>query len=311
MSSKPPPEEDINYVLEMWKHPGNLWGLCGALIGGSVAAIATGIAPALLIPVVAQAGLNGIMSLFLPESPVFREAIDRKKRKERREIARTHLIAEVDKRTGDGRGQAARNWETYHRMVEQLVSLQKTAKHTGTDLSLWDVERLDDTTVNYLRLWLARLTITERQAATDVRRIKSRARDLSQRLRGDDLQPIDRNRLQRALADLEKVLERRESFDVQDSAMAAQMLAIADGFSEVYHRIMANPQGDEVGTFLNDAIARMDVGEELDFAADLELEAAIGASSAARSAADELLDEAMREADTSDGAAKQRRKQRS
>lgn len=307
MSSRPPREEDVNYVFEMWKHQNNLWGLCAALVGGSIAAIATGIAPALLIPVVAQAGLNGILSLFLPDSPVFREAIDRKKRKERREVARQHLIEEVDKRTEDG-NQAARNWETYHRMVEQLVSLQKTAKGTGTELSLWDVERLDSTTVNFLRLWLARLTITERQTATDERRVKARARDLKARLKSDDLSPIDRNRLQRALADLNTVLNRHDSFDVQDSAMAAQMLAIADGFSEVYHRIMANPSGDEVGSFLNDAIARMDVGEQLDFDAGMELDAAIGTSAAARSRADEMLEEALREADSMP--ANNRRKQR-
>jgi hypothetical protein len=316
VESQAPEEEDVNYVFEMFKHESNVWGLCAALIGGSIAAIATGIAPAILIPVVAQAGINGILSLFLPESPVFREAIDRKKRKGRRAAARKHLVEEINKRVAGPH----RNWETYHRMVEQLGSLSKTAKNTDTDLSLWDIERLDETTVNFLRFWLARLTIVERQNATDTRQVQSRARELQRKLKSDSLSSLDRVRLQRALADLDKVLQRRDSFDVQDSSMAAQMLAMADGFSEVYHRIMANPTGDDVGSFLNDAVDRMNVSEELDFAADLEIDALLGASQAARAAVKQSLDddreqadmdEAMRKAPEGQGRKAKRQKQRS
>jgi hypothetical protein len=309
-SKKPPGEEDVSYALEMLKHPANGWGLCAALVGGSLAAIATGIAPAILIPVVIQAGINGILSMFLPESTVFREAIDRKKRKERRGRARKHMVQEIDRRVSGPH----RNWETYHRMLEQLSSLQQTAKNTGTEMSLWDVERLDETTVNFLRMWLARLTIIERQQAIDIRKVQARARELQRKLKQDGLSSLDRNRLQRALADLDKVLSRRDSFDVQDSAMAAQMLAIADGFSEVYHRIMANPSGEELSSFLNDAVERMNVSEELDFAADLEIDALLGASQAARAAAkqsldtdqDDELEEALREAKPAGRARKQR-----
>ncbi len=313
-SSRPPDEEDVNYAFEMLKHPANGWGLCAALLAGSVAAIATGIAPAILIPVVAQAGLNGILSLFLPESQVFREAIDRKKRKERRGRARKHLVNEIDKRISGPH----RNWEAYHRMLSQLSSLQQTAKNTDAELSPWDVERLDETSVNFLRLWLARLTIVERQQATDVRKVQARARELQRKLKNDALSPLDRNRLQRALADLDKVLERRDSFDVQDSAMAAQMLAIADGFSEVYHRIMANPSGEDLGHFLDNAVERMNVSEELDFAADLEIDQLIGQARAAREAvkdatqsdSDVELEETMREAKPARQRQGQRRKTR-
>lgn len=311
-TSKPPEEEDVSYVFEMFKHPANGWGLCAALVTGSLAAIATGIAPMILIPLVAQAGLNGIMSMFLPESPVFREAIDRKKRKERRGRARKHLVEQIDKRISGPH----RNWETYHRMLEQLSSLQQTAKNTDAELSPWDVERLDETTVNFLRLWLARLTIVERQQAIDIRKVQARARELQHKLDNDNLSALDRNRLQRALADLDKVLARRDSFDVQDSAMAAQMLAMADRFSEVYHRIMANPSGEDLGNFLNDAVERMNVSEELDFAADLEIDALIGQARAARGAAkkslqsesDDDLEEAMREAQPAGKKQGQRRK---
>lgn len=305
-SSKPPEEEDVNYVLEMFRSRGNLWGLCAALIGGSVAAVATGIAPAILIPVVLQAGINGILSMFLPDSPVFREAVDRRRRKDRREAARQHIVQEIDKRVGG----AHANWETYHRMQEQLASLRAAAKDSATELSLWDVERLDETAVNFLRLWLARLTIVERQEAIDIRGVQAQARDLQRKLKEDGLSPLDRNRLQRALADLDKVLERRGSFDVQDSAMAAQMLSMADGFSEVYHRIMANPAGEDLSAFLEGAVERMNVSEELDFAADMEIDALLGASRTAREAAQRSLAGREAESEASAGEAAGRSAQR-
>jgi hypothetical protein len=293
--SSAPSEQDVNYVMEMFKHPANGWGVCAGLVAGSLAAVATGIGPALLIPIVLQAGLNGILSLFLPESPIFREAIDRKKRRVRREAAREHLHAEINKRVDAPH----RHWETYHRMVEQRDSLNRAAKNTGTDLSLWDVERLDATTVTYLRLWLARLTIDEREAAIDVRSVQAQADEIERLLADPGLSALDLNRLVRARTDLDTVLSRRDSFTVQESAMAAQMLSIADGFSEVYHRIMANPTGEDLGSFLNDAVARMNVSEELDFAAGDELASALNASRAARQAVEaSSMSEAMRQADS-------------
>ena len=38
-TSQPPEEEDVSYVLEMFKHPANGWGFCAALVAGSLAAI--------------------------------------------------------------------------------------------------------------------------------------------------------------------------------------------------------------------------------------------------------------------------------
>ena len=167
---------EVNYLLEMVKHRGNFWGLMGGLAAGSVVAIATGIAPAILIPIVAQAGINGILGLFLPDSPFFREMIDRKKREERRASTRQYLSEEIGKRVP---GQH-RNWEVYHRLVEQLCALRKTAKEQETTLSLYDVEKLDDSTLDFLRLWLARIIIHERKESSDERTVAARLRQVEQ-----------------------------------------------------------------------------------------------------------------------------------
>jgi hypothetical protein len=299
--SGPPPEEDVNYLLEMFKHPGNFWGLCAGLIAGSAAAVATGIAPAILIPVVAQAGLNGLMALFVPESPVFREAVDRKKRKTRRESVRAHLVEEIERRVPGSHD----NWAAYHRMREQLSSLQKTAKATESTLSLWDVERLDETSVDFLWLWLARISIHERMAATNDRSIASQIKQLEHQLGDESLGFMDKQRLGKARDDLQTVLDRRRSYTAHDQAMAANMVAMADAFGAVYHRIMANPSGQDVGNYLDDALARMSATEELDFAADLEIDRALAKSKAARSAASQSH-EAMREAQP----ARQRKRQK-
>lgn len=292
MSDKAP-EEELNYFLEMIKHPANGWGLSAGLIAGCVAAIATGVAPIVLIPVVAQAGLNGILGLFLPESPVFRQLISRKKRDQRREEDRQRLTEEIAARVP---GKHA-NWESYHRMREQLLDLRRTARRSETNFSAWDVERLDDMTVDFLRMWLARILLHERARSTDHRRVERQLAEVEYRLQDETLEFLDRTRLQKARDDLQKVLDRRKGQDLQDHSMAASMLAMADGFGEVHHQVLANPTGKDLGSFLDGHLERMRVGEELDHAADLELEQAVALSRGARKAVDSALGEALRDAE--------------
>ena len=283
----PEAEEQVNYFLEMVKSPANFWGLMAALAAGSVAAVATGIAPALLIPIVAQAGLNGILGLFLPDSPFFREMIDRKKRAERREAARANLVEEVARRIPGEHP----NWVTYHRLVDQLASLNKTAKNQATNLSLWDVERLDDSTLDYLQLWLARLILLERQQTSDVRPIQERLGSIERELEVEDLSHMDRRRMERARDDLVKVLARRRGYERQEHSMAASMIALADSFTELHARVTANPRGEDIGSHVERAVERMNVGEELDMLAELELDSALALSRGARRAAANSLEQ--------------------
>lgn len=292
MTQPPPPEEDVNYFLEMVKSKGNFWGLMGGLAVGSVAAIATGIAPAILIPVVAQAGLNGILGLFLPDSPVFRSMIDRKKRAERRVVARQHLEAEIRRRVPGEHN----HWETYGRLAEQLKALHRTAKAQDTTLTLQDVERLDDSTLDYLRLWLARIILHERKQSSDVRKIEARLAKVEHELKTTELPFMDRQRLERAREDLDKVLKRRASYDRSEHSMAASMISLAEAFTELHHRITANPTGEDWGSYVENTVERMAVTEELDFAADFELDRAVALSRGAREAVDAELGEALREA---------------
>ena len=292
---EPTPEEreEVNYLLEMVKHKGNFWGLMGGLAAGSIVAMVTGIAPAILIPLVAQAGINGILGLFLPDSPVFRERVDRQKRQERRQAVRAYLVAEIEKRVP---GQH-RNWEVYHRLVEQLAALRKTAREHATTLTLYDVEKLDDSTLDYLRLWLARIIIHERQESSDERKIAARLRKVDQELEVPDLPFMDQQRMEKAKADLEKVLDRRKSYERYEHSMAASMISLADAFTELHHRITANPTGEDWGSHVESTVERMSVVEQLDFAADFEIDQAVALSQGARNAVDRARqDEALREA---------------
>ena len=306
----PPPEEDLNYLFEMVKAPVNGWALAGGLIAGSIASIAVGVPGLILLPAIVQAGANGLMALFLPESPVFRAGIDRKKRRQRREAMRRHIVSEIQRRFKTQH----KNWEVYEGMRQQLYSLRQTVKTEETTLSEWDVERMDDTTVNFLRLWLARLSIAERQDSVDVSVLGRRARSIEKQIAAGDLSVVDRKRLEQAGSDLDKILKRHRSFGLQDTALSASMLSIADGFSEVYHRVMSNPAGADLSSFMNNAVDRMNVTEELDFAADAELEALLGESKAARKAAKKALksapaeSEAMRLATEASGQAAQKQK---
>jgi hypothetical protein len=281
---RPPPqqEQEVSYFFEMLKHPLNGWGLASGLVVGSIAAVATGITPVLLLPVIAQAGVNAILGLFLPESPVFRELVDGRVRQRRRESERAWLEQQISARIVGTHG----NWNSYHRMREQQGALRRIAQDKRTSLGLRDVEKLDSGTVDFLRLWLARLVIRDRHRSLDEAQVRAHLGDVMRQLDDDSLSPAERGRLEKAREDLETVLERRRKLELHENSMAASMLSMADGFSEIHQRVIANPSGEDLSGWINDQVGRMSVVEELDFAAEIELDAAIGLSRAARGAAE-------------------------
>ncbi len=259
-------QEDVSYLKEMVLHQNNVVALASAVLVGAVLSFPLGLGPA-LIPVLLFAAGESIAAMFLPSSPVFRDRIDRRKRAQRREAAREHLVTEISRRFQDTGG----NWNAYHRMRERLESLQELARSRDTALSDRDVEKLDDATVDFLGMWLAALVMAERRMTVDVRGLEQRMRSIEAQL-GAGLPSAEARKLEAAQADLGRVLERHRGLRARATALDAAMLSMVDTFEEVYQRVMTNPQSSDAGAQLNEAVERMRMQEELDVAVDAELD---------------------------------------
>ena len=258
-------EEAISYFKEMLSHKASVYGLLGALATGAVLSIPLGLGVG-VIPLLMFAASESIAALFVPNSPVFREMIDRKKRMESRERFRAHLREKIEAKVGSDHP----HWSVYNRMRERLDSLLEIARNRETSLTAYDVERLDDATVDYLSLWLARLVMAERRGTLDDRGIKGRIESIERQMDKTGA-PLEKKRLAKAMQDLKRVLRRRESLAARETAVEAAMLAMSDTFEEVYQRVMTDPTSTDIIDELQGAVERLGIEEELDFAVEEEL----------------------------------------
>ena len=262
-------DEEISYLKEMLTHPNSVYGLLGTLTLAAILSIPLGIGIA-LIPILFFGAFESIAALFIPSSPIFREMINRRKRAERREKVRSHLVEEIERRESDGQF----HWRAYHRMRERIESLNEFADARKAALSAQDVERLDDATVDYLGLWLGWLVLAERWQGTDEEGLQRRINAIDVQL--EKVSGLEAKRLSKAKEDLERILKRRESMWGRATEIEAKMLAMSDTLEEVYQRVMLNPHSGDATEQLQEAVERMKVEEEIDYAVDSELEALLG-----------------------------------
>jgi hypothetical protein len=155
-------------------------------------------------------------------------------------------------------------------MRARLESQKELVKHRDSAMSDDDLERLEDASVDYLGLWLARIVMAERRNTVDVRKIQRKIAEIVDQLQRSE-GAVEIRRLEKARDDLERILKRQEELWTRETSVEAAMLSMADTFEEVYQRVMTNPKSVDVAAQLNEAVDRMKVEEELDFAVDAEL----------------------------------------
>lgn len=266
------PEELPNYLTEFLGHPASVSGWLAAITGGAVLSVMSGFGMA-AVPVILWAGAQGIGSLFIPSSPVFRDAIDRRRRNEQRETERQQLsdrIAEKAATLGDSFPDLVRYGDQYRRLRDRVTQLRAVVGKPG-GLSQRDWEKLDDATVEFLRVVYARLLVQERLRSDDDKRIARQLRQVTAELE-NVTSAADRRRLEIAQADLEKLLDRRAGLPGRDAAHAAQLTTMVEAFEDLVHRITTGGGADGLNDFLRDTTERMAIEEDLSATVDAELD---------------------------------------
>lgn len=271
---KPFREEDVSYVGELLGHPLSLSGLLTAITAGAVLSVGFGLAPA-AIPILLYIGGQALIGLFLPSSPIFREYVNSKKRAEYREALRVHLQEQIGQRSQAFRledwDDLVRYRQRYTQMRDRLAQLLRLAGGGRSGLSASDLERLDDATVDYLRLIYSRILLYERLNAEDSGSIERQIADIQYQLQQEHT-GVDRKRLEQAHSDLTRMLDRRAGLPAKDAATAAQLITMSEAFEEIYHRVTTDPTSEGVGEFLREATERLTIEEELAMSVDDEME---------------------------------------
>jgi len=252
-------QEQPSYLWAMLTSPLNINLLLATLAGSTFLAIPYG-SPGVVLPLLAFAAGEAIAAMFIPASSTFRAKVDRKLKLTRREAAAMHLRGEIARRCTEHDAR----WEVYRNLQERVRSLREMGSHRRSALGERELDRIEDTAIDFLGLWLAELSMEERQESVNERDIERRIADIGGRIeRGAE----DERSLRKARGDLEELLLRHRK-----AAVEAALLSLPDAVEEIYQAIITNSSAAEGGARLTEAIERLRLEEELESSYGAEIQ---------------------------------------
>ncbi len=250
-----------SYVRELLTSQGNLYAGLGTLAAATVLSIPFGFGIG-AIPLLVFAAGEIIAGLYVPSSITFRDGVDRKWRSRERAATRARLLAEIDARASRG-STFQQTMSAYSRMADRVASLYSRADDAQSQLSSSDVERLDDATIDYLYRWLAALVMEERGEAIKPREILDRIALLDQEI-ATPKPGADLRQLQKARTEYLAILERHNRMQSRKRALDAAMLSMPDQLEEIYQTIMTAPLSEDIGSRLDESIAKLRLQEDIE-----------------------------------------------
>ncbi len=256
-------DDKPSYLGAMLKSPLNVHLGLGTLAAGVLLSIPFGL-PGIALPLLAFGAGEAIAATFIPSSASFRERIDREFRSRRRERAGAHLHDEISRRVVADHPR----WETWKRMRERVASLREIGRHKRSSLGDRDIERIEDSGLDFLGLWLAELSMQERREAVDEDAVERRIADLGKRI---DAGATDTKSLRKARGDLEELLLRHRRLASRHAAVEAALLSLPDAVEEIYHAVVTMPAAGGGGARLQEAVERLRLEEELESSYGAEL----------------------------------------
>lgn len=249
-------QEQPSYLWSMLTTPLNVNLFLATLASSTFLSIPYG-APGAILPLLAFAAGEAIAAMFIPSSPTFRAKVDRKLKLKRREAAALHLRGEIARRCTEHDSR----WDVYRNLQERVRSLREMGSHRRSALSERDIDRIEDTAIDFLGLWLAELSMDERQDSVNERDLTRRITDISARI---DAGAEDERSLRKARSDLEELLLRHRRLASRKAAVEAALLSLPDAVEEIYQAIITGSSAAEGGARLTDAIERLRLEQELE-----------------------------------------------
>ena len=265
-------ERQPSYLKEMLTSQGNMYAGLGSLAAAALLSIPFGFGIGAL-PLIAFAAGEFIASMYVPGTLTFRDAVDRRFRARNREATRRRLLEEIQTRDKK-RFAFEQTLATWRRMCERVESLYRHAADTRTNLPIVEIERLEDATIEYLCIWLARLVMEDRAESVNLKEIEQRVAQIDREL--DAAKPgVDARQLRKARAEYLALAERHNRMLSRKTAIEAALLSMPDQMEEIYQTIMTTPATEDVGSRLEDSIEKLRLQEDIEAELSGEIEAAL------------------------------------
>lgn len=254
-------EKEPSYLGAMLSSQSNMYAGLGSLATAALLSIPFGFGIG-AIPLIAFAAGEFIAAMYIPNSIKFRDSIDRRFRAERRGTTRKRLLDEIHAR----RQKPAAFEQTYNvwlQMTERVNALYRHAADPRTKLQNSEIERLDDATIEFLCIWLARLVMEDRADSVNLQQVEQRVATIDRELAS--IRPgVDARQLQKARAEYLSLIERHNRMLSRKTAIEAAMLSMPDQMEEIYQTIMTTPANVDLGAKLDDSIEKLRLQEDIE-----------------------------------------------
>lgn len=250
MSEKP------SYLSAFLRHPYNRMTLLAATCAGVFASIPYGWEGLALVGVVTL-GCEILAALGIPELPGFKTSVDRAHRREQRARRQSRLLDELAALGDSG---ALTN---YRHMASRVQALYITASDTRTTLTSDDVEKLEDLTLDYLGLSVVNASLRQRKDRNAEDLAMNRIAGIQTQLQKPGLADEEQRQLRNALAEYTEVMNRSRRLAVRRSALEATLISMPDKMEEVYQLVITSPYSTDMGSKLEDSLARLRIAEEV------------------------------------------------
>ncbi|MDD5028238.1 MAG: hypothetical protein PHH58_01865 [Rhodoferax sp.] len=245
-----------SYLGAFLKHPTNRVALLAAGVLGIFASIPLGWTGLLLVGVMAL-GIEILAALVVPSLPAFRSAVDLGQHQQARAQRRLMLLTDISNQ-GDTRA-----LDTYQHMLSRVQALYQTANDKRTTLSRADVDKLEDLTVDYLGLCAVYLSLKQRKDIASEDSVAKRIASIQAQLQNTVLPEDEQRQLRNAMNEYTEVLQRSRRLATRRSAIEATLISLPDKMEEVYQLVMTSPYSSEMGSKLEESLARLRIAEEV------------------------------------------------
>ncbi len=245
-----------SYLGAFLKHPTNRVVLLAAGVVGIFASIPMGWTGLALVGIVAL-GCEILAALVIPSLPSFRNSVDRDQHQQTRAQRRLLLLTEISN-LGDTRA-----LDTYQHMLSRVHALYRTADDNRTTLSRADVDKLEDLTVDYLGLCAVNLSLKQGKENASEDMVTKRIASVQSQLENTTLPDDEQRQLRTALAEYTEVLQRSRRLTARRSALEAMLISLPDKMEEVYQLVITSPYSSEMGSKLEESLARLRIAEEV------------------------------------------------
>lgn len=222
---------------------------------------------AFVLGLLATVAIDIVGAVLVPSLPVFRAWADKKERTEVLAETKKRLQEEIQNHGG------SIHLDSFAQMTNRVASLHRMANDPSSTLKLHDVRQLEDATLDYLRLCLsdAVLQSSMRKGNDTSGLIEDRLDEVRSTLSNGNLSAQETHQLRKAEAGFVAALTHQSRMSTRRAALDASLYGMPVRMEEIYQMVMTAPSAGNLGSLLEESLARLRITEEVSLDLDIEL----------------------------------------